>query len=109
MKDLVLARYGIGLFKLAGHECGSAAPTCGKPPAFRPMLDPSTSSALAGRLSLPASAEAVQGTHVPRKGEAFPQVRRRSRTPLLTDASVIRTSLPHGVPLPFEKKAVTVA
>jgi hypothetical protein len=41
---------------------GSAAPTCGKPPAFRQVLASSRSSALAGRLSLPASAEeAIQG------------------------------------------------
>jgi len=37
---------------------GSAAPPCGKPPAFRPELDSSSSSsAQAGRLSLPACAE----------------------------------------------------
>jgi len=35
---------------------GSTAPTCGKPPAFRPMGYPSFSSAQAGRLSLPACA-----------------------------------------------------
>jgi RND family efflux transporter MFP subunit len=38
---------------------GSAAPLCGKPPAFRPAPDPSSSSAQAERLSLPACAEEV--------------------------------------------------
>jgi hypothetical protein len=43
----------------AGAESGSAAPTCGKPPAFRPIPHPSSSSAQVGRLSLPACAEEV--------------------------------------------------
>jgi uncharacterized protein (TIGR00297 family) len=34
----------------AGAESGCAAPTCGKPPAFRPIPRPSSSSAQAGRL-----------------------------------------------------------
>ena len=38
---------------------GSAALLCGKPPAIRPVPDPSSSSAQAGRLSLPACAEEV--------------------------------------------------
>jgi coenzyme F420-reducing hydrogenase delta subunit/ferredoxin len=38
---------------------GSAAPMCGKPPAFRAAPDPLSSSAQAGRLSLPACAEEV--------------------------------------------------
>jgi len=36
---------------------GSAAPTCGKPPAFRPIPLFSFCSAQAGRLSLPACVE----------------------------------------------------
>jgi ATP-dependent Lhr-like helicase len=36
---------------------GCAAASCGKPPAFRPMPAPSSSSAPAGRLGLPAGAE----------------------------------------------------
>jgi hypothetical protein len=43
----------------AGAQSGSAAPTCGKPPAFRSMPHASPSSAQAGRLSLPACAEEV--------------------------------------------------
>jgi hypothetical protein len=49
-------------YKLAIHassECGSAALLCGKPLAFRPVPEPSSSSAQAGRLSLPACAEEV--------------------------------------------------
>jgi uncharacterized protein (TIGR00297 family) len=48
-----------------GTQSGSAAPTCGKPPAFRPALHPSSSSsAQAGRPSLPACAEEVaHGAH----------------------------------------------
>jgi hypothetical protein len=38
---------------------GSAAPTCGKPPAFQPVPEPTPSSARAGRPSLPACAEEV--------------------------------------------------
>jgi hypothetical protein len=52
----------VGVSRLASHasvEGGSAAPTCGKPLAFRPILDPSSISAQAGRLSLPACAEEV--------------------------------------------------
>jgi len=51
-----------GVSKLASHtsaQGGSAAPTCGKPLAFRPIPDPSSISAQAGRLSLPACAEEV--------------------------------------------------
>jgi hypothetical protein len=51
-----------GLSKLAAHviaQRGSAAPTCGKPPAFRPMPQPCSSSTQAGRLSLPACAEEI--------------------------------------------------
>jgi DNA polymerase elongation subunit (family B) len=40
-------------------QSGSAAPPCGKPPAFRPKLELPLSSAQAGRLSLPACAEEV--------------------------------------------------
>jgi transcription-repair coupling factor len=56
------AEQSLGLSKLATHASppsGSAAPPCGKPPAFRPMLAPSPSSAQAGRPSLPACAEEV--------------------------------------------------
>ena len=42
-----------------GPPCGSAAPSCGKPPAFRPMPPHSLSSAPAGRTSLPAGTEEV--------------------------------------------------
>jgi len=42
-----------------GPQRGSAALSCGKPPAFRPMLPHSLPSAQAGRLSLPACAEGV--------------------------------------------------
>ena len=52
----------LGLSKLAipvSAQRGSAAPICGKPPAFRPILHLSFSSAQAGRLSLPACAERV--------------------------------------------------
>ena len=60
-----LARSGdftSGLSKLAAHivaQRGSAAPTCGKPPAFRPMPQSCSSSTQAGRLSLPACVEEV--------------------------------------------------
>jgi len=56
------AGFAAGVSRLASHasaQGGSAAPTCGKPPAFRPMITPSISSAQAGRLSLPACAEEV--------------------------------------------------
>jgi hypothetical protein len=55
-------RQAVGLSKSAARvtaQRGSAAPTCGKPPAFRPMPQPCPSSAQAGRLSLPACAEEV--------------------------------------------------
>ena len=61
-----------GPSKLATHarvQRGSAAPLCGKPPAFRPAPDPSSSSAQAERLSLPACAEEVLRTRALRKGE----------------------------------------
>jgi hypothetical protein len=51
-----------GLAELGSHaglRSGSAAPPCGKPPAFRPMPAPLSFSAQAGRLSLPACAEEV--------------------------------------------------
>jgi hydrogenase maturation protein HypF len=38
---------------IADAHSGSAAPTCGKPPAFRPVPHPSLSSTPSGRLSLP--------------------------------------------------------
>ena len=38
---------------------GSAALLCGKPPAFRPVPQPPSSSTQAGRLSLPACAEEI--------------------------------------------------
>jgi penicillin amidase len=47
----------VGLSKLAARDSGSAAPTCGKPLAFRPMVRPSTVSAQPGRLSLPGCAK----------------------------------------------------
>ena len=43
--------------QFSDYLSGSAALTCGKPPAFRQMLAYSPSSAQAGRLSLPACAE----------------------------------------------------
>ena len=43
----------------AGPQSGSAALPCGKPAAFRPMPTRLSSSAQAGRLSLPACAEEV--------------------------------------------------
>jgi YVTN family beta-propeller protein len=46
----------LALSNSAARESGSAAPPCGKPLAFRPMLHPS-SSTQAGRLSLPACVE----------------------------------------------------
>ena len=53
-----------GLSKLpayAGAQSGSAAPTCGKPPAFLPAPHLSSSSVQAGTHSLPAcTEEAVQ-------------------------------------------------
>ena len=107
MKDLAQVRHGVGPSKFAGYDSGFAAPTCGKPPAFRPTLHSSTSSALAGRLSLPASAD-VHGRNVLRKGEAFPQVRRPSRRPMLKDARLIGTRLRQGTSPRFERKAVSV-
>ena len=64
-----------GPSKLATHarvQRGSAAPLCGKPPAFRPAPDPSSSSAQAERLSLPACAEEDQGSGIGRKAGGFP-------------------------------------
>jgi len=64
------------LFKLATHwsaQRGSAAPTCGKPLAFRPMPDPSSISAQAGRLRLPACAEALQDAHLHKPWTLPPQ------------------------------------
>jgi hypothetical protein len=56
------AQRAAGLSKLltssSAHR-GSAALPCGKPPAFRPVPEPLSSSAQAGRLSLPACAEEV--------------------------------------------------
>jgi uncharacterized protein (TIGR00297 family) len=54
--------FGTELPKSANHvgtQSGSAAPTCGKPPASRSMPHPMSTSAQAGRLSLPACAEVV--------------------------------------------------
>jgi hypothetical protein len=51
-----------GVSRLASHasaQGGPATPTCGKPPAFRPMPQPCSSSGQAGRLSLPAYLEEV--------------------------------------------------
>jgi hypothetical protein len=51
-----------GVSRLASHasaQGGSAAPTCGKPLAFRSIPGPSSISAQAGRLSLPACAKEV--------------------------------------------------
>jgi hypothetical protein len=100
-----------GLPKLAVRaiaQRGSAAPTCGKPPAFRPMPQPCSSAAQAGRFGLPACAAEVTETPVLRKGEAFPQVRRRSPGPdgpgrsrrsSLTELRVIWTSLASPLPV----------
>jgi ribonuclease R len=44
---------------ISSAERGSAAPSCGKPPAFRAAPYPSSLSGRAGRLSLPARAERV--------------------------------------------------
>ena len=56
------AQRAAGLSKLltssSAHR-GSAALPCGKPPAFRPVPEPLSSSAQAGRLSIPACAEEV--------------------------------------------------
>jgi len=52
-------------------KCGSAAPSCGRPSAFRPVPRPPSSSAQAGRLSLPACAEGIAQ-------DARPTERRRS-------------------------------
>jgi uncharacterized protein (TIGR00297 family) len=48
-----------GLMAHADADSGCAAPTCGKPLAFQPVPRASSSCALAGRLSLPASAEEI--------------------------------------------------
>ena len=85
-----------GLSKLpahAGAQSGSAAPTCGKPPAFRPTRQRSSFSAPAGRLSLPAGAVEVVRLGALRKGKAFPQVGRQSRSSWSTVTSVIWTGL----------------
>ena len=90
------ARYEAGLCKLtapATAQRGSAAPTCGEASPFRPTPHPSSSSAQAGRLSLPACAEDVLWAQVLRKGKAFPQVRRQSRGSSLIGSSVICTCL----------------
>ena len=65
---------------------------CGKPLAFR--LNPPRSALRAGwRLSLPASAEEVGRGRPPRKGKAFPHIRRRSRESPTLGSSAIWTSL----------------
>jgi len=73
-------------------QCGSAAPTCGKPLAFRPISQPRSSSEQAGRLSLPACSEEVLRDAL-REGRAFPQDRRRSRRSSPTGSRAIWTSL----------------
>jgi len=56
------------LAALSSAQCGSAAPSCGKALPFRLVPDPSSSSAPAGRLSLPAGAEEVlQGACSPER------------------------------------------
>ena len=64
-----------GLSKLAARNSGSAAPTCGKPLAFRPMVHPSTPAVQPGRLSLPGCSEKIEGRGASRKARGFPQGR----------------------------------
>ena len=59
---VVGARHGAELSQLAesaGSACGSAAPTCGKPAAFRSILSNFLRSPPTGRLSLPIGPEVV--------------------------------------------------
>jgi hypothetical protein len=84
---------GPGLSKSAVHPSslrGSAAPTCGKPPAFRPMIPPSISSAQAGRLSLPACAEEV--TH-----NAHPSERRSLSASQAAEPQAIVHQIEHNL------------
>ena len=72
------------LSKLAAHvgaQSGSAAPTCGKPPAFPPMPHPSSSSVQAGKLSLPACTEEVD--HDARPSERRSLSARQAAEPLV--------------------------
>ena len=92
------AHHSAGLSKLAAHGSGSAASTCGKPPAFRPAQAPcSPPRRLEGSAFQPAR-RGLFRTQIFRKGKAFPQDKRRSRKSSLPDSSVIWTSLRHGVP-----------
>ena len=79
--------------KLAAAESGSAALTCGKPPAFR--LSPAPPSPLRrpeGCAFRPAKRRLSVAPTL-RKGVAFPQVRRQSRRSPLNEPIGIRTSL----------------
>src|SRR5208337_1548470 len=75
------------LSKLAPHvgtQSGSAALTCGKPPAFPPMPHPSSSSAQAGRLSLPACAEEVDHDARPSERRSL-SARQAAEPPVVAD------------------------
>ena len=97
------ARHGARLSKLASHasaQCGSAALLCGKPPAFRPAPEPLSSSAQAGRLSLPACAEEVVQYARPTERRSLSAQQTAEPEPSPTESSLIWTSQRHGVPLP---------
>ena len=82
-------------------QCGSAAPICAKPVAFRLSAAPSFSSAQAGRLSLRAGAEEIPQTQSLQEGGAFRHVRRRSRRSSPTGSRIIWASLSAGRRYPF--------
>ncbi|HXX23229.1 MAG TPA: efflux RND transporter periplasmic adaptor subunit [Terriglobia bacterium] len=88
----------------AAAQRGSAAQTCGKALPFRPILHSSSSSAQAGRLSLPACAEWFLLRHMLRKGRAFPQVGRRSRRSSLAESSEIGKALGLGPAWPAQEQ-----
>jgi hypothetical protein len=79
-----------------GRESGSAAPTCGKPAAFQPTPRHLFLPMQAGRRSLPACGSRVIADGAGRKGEAFPQVRRRSRFSCSTGTNLVRISHHEG-------------
>ena len=83
----------------ASAERGSAAPLCGKPPAFRLMPKPSFSSAQAGRLSLAACAEDV--LEATRRAERRSHSAKQAAEPRssLSRSSVIWTSKAGAPPL----------
>jgi hypothetical protein len=79
-----------------GRESGSAAPTCGKPAAFQPTPHYLFFPMQAGRRSLPACGARVTADGAARKGEAFPQVRGRSRLSCSTGTNLVRISHHEG-------------